>query len=83
MQITFQYFEDDHSRYSRQPGDRPGPRDEPHHHRPHHSTAPSEAVPVFLPFPGTEPNIKTGEAFSSTKFLVGIYISNYIYRTEF
>jgi len=55
------YFEDDHSRYSRQPADRSGTRDDHHHHRAHDGTAPSEAVPVFLPFPGTEPNKKTGD----------------------
>jgi len=51
------YFEDDHSRSSRQPEATKAERG----HKPHHSTAPSEAVPVFLPFPGTEHRQEPGE----------------------
>jgi len=55
-----QYFDDDHSRYPRQPDDRSSDHDDHYNqHQTQHRTSPSEAVPVFLPFPGTEPNRKT------------------------
>ena len=64
MQITFQYFNDDHSIYSHQPEGGSSTHQD-HYQKTHHRTSPSEAVPVFLPFPGTEPNKKSGEATSS------------------
>jgi len=57
------YFNDDHSIYSRQP-EGGSSTHQVHYQKTHHRTSPSEAVPVFLPFPGTEPNKKSGEATS-------------------
>lgn len=60
-----QYFEEDHLRFPRQPGDLP-PLDEDltyneDQENPQRSS-PSDSVPIFLPFPGTEPNRKPRQA---------------------
>ena len=61
--MQFQYFGDERSRYPRQPDDRSSnPND--HNQKTHQRTSPSEAVPVFLPFPETEPNRRREEASS-------------------
>jgi len=53
------YFEEDHLRFPRQPEDLPPLQDDfnygDHQQNPQRSS-PSDAVPIFLPFPGTEPN---------------------------
>eukprot|EP00090_Calanus_glacialis_P041261 TRINITY_DN7261_c0_g1_i2.p1 TRINITY_DN7261_c0_g1~~TRINITY_DN7261_c0_g1_i2.p1 ORF type:complete len:318 (-),score=48.46 TRINITY_DN7261_c0_g1_i2:279-1232(-) len=60
-----QYFEEDHLRFPRQPGDLP-PLDEDltyneDQENPQRSS-PSDSVPIFLPFPGTEPNRRPRQA---------------------
>ena len=62
LYVTFQYGDNDHLRHPRQQEDHPFHQEDYYssHDQPHQYTAPSEAVPIILPFPGTEPNIRTG-----------------------
>ena len=79
----FKYFEEDHLRFPRQPGDLP-PLDEDltyneDQENPQRSS-PSDSVPIFLPFPGTEPNRRPRQAPQSKfRFLKLTYFSNYLY----
>jgi len=56
------YGDNDHLRHPRQQEDHPFHQEDYYssHDQTHQYTAPSEAVPIILPFPGTEPNIRTG-----------------------
>ena len=60
--LKFQFSDNEHLRHARQ--------DDQHHHQEEYYTshnqytAPSEAVPIILPFPGTEPSNRGGEGAS-------------------
>jgi len=60
-----QYYEEDHLRFPRQPGDLP-PLDEDYAYNDEQEnprrSSPSDSVPIFLPFPGTEPNRRPRQA---------------------
>jgi len=57
-----QYFPDEHERFARQPEDF---KDQDYPDLPQ-SSSPSDSVPVFLPFPGTEPNRKPRQSSTGT-----------------
>ena len=72
--LNDQYYEEDHLRFPRQPEDLP-PLDEDYSYstdqeNPRRSS-PSDSVPIFLPFPGTEPNRRPRSAPKS-ELIIGI-----------
>ena len=46
------------------------------------SSSPSEAIPTFLPFPGTEPPAKTSRKENSKSFILWTKFNEYMYTVK-